>query len=174
MIQQYKSFFLVTTQVLWIRNVWLGWRVFLCELMEMGDGAFGSLWLPLDTECLLLLDGWSGMLSWVVTFEGWPLPCMSPLGTTVHFLIWSIADKICRVLFLACLRSMVLHRCLNLTLALDGASCQVPATSFIKCLALSLYLSAFAVGLPWFSPWWAQGKPINLQFSHTLIVLQDI
>ena len=51
----------------------------------------------------------------MVTFEGWPLPCMSPLGTTVNFLIWSIADKVCRVLFSACLRSMVLHRCLNLT-----------------------------------------------------------
>lgn len=42
MIQQYKAF-LVTTQVLWIRNAWLGYGC-LCELMEMGDGAFGSMW----------------------------------------------------------------------------------------------------------------------------------
>lgn len=45
MIQQYKAF-LVTTQVLWIRNAWLGYGC-LCELMEKGDGPLdpcGNLW----------------------------------------------------------------------------------------------------------------------------------
>lgn len=58
MIQQYKAF-LVTTQVLWIRNVWLGCGC-LCELMEMGDGAFGSMWLVSITAGWLV---WNALLN---------------------------------------------------------------------------------------------------------------
>lgn len=41
--------------------------------------------------------------------------------------------------------------------------------SSIKCLALSVYFLACAVGSPCFSPWWVQGTPTSLQHSHILI-----